>query len=140
MPILITIIAIIIGTVLDEIETGLVFGLIAGVASLQWLLRTKLRQQQDLFKSALTGYARIQSDRPVSTASPEKSEAEVTKPITQTTMAAEIPPEVVRTVTEPKPEPSPKLKPPKSQNTQTHQKQHQNEQQTHHNKYYDTQK
>jgi len=61
MPILITLVAIIVGTLLDEIETGLVFGLIAGVASMQWLLRTKLRQQQELFKSALAGYPRIKS-------------------------------------------------------------------------------
>jgi hypothetical protein len=38
MPILITLVAIIVGTLLDEIETGLVIGLIAGVASMQWLL------------------------------------------------------------------------------------------------------
>ena len=74
MPILITIIAIIIGTAFDEIEIGLVFGLIAGVASLQWLLRIKLRQQQDQFKSALTSYARINPDTPVATTRREMPE------------------------------------------------------------------
>ncbi|MCZ6724149.1 MAG: DUF2339 domain-containing protein [Gammaproteobacteria bacterium] len=113
MPIVITIIAIIIGTLLHKIETGLVFGLIAGVASMQWLVRTKLRQQQELFKRALAGYARIDSVEQVSPASPEQSkpEPEVAAPKPQTSRAAEIPAEPAKTVASPEASTEPPPKP-----------------------------
>ena len=106
MPILITIIAIIIGTVLDEIEAGLVFGLIAGVASLQWLLRIKLRQQQDQFKSALASYARIDPDTPVATTEREMPEPGVSEPKPQSSMSAKVStePASATTITQPKAE------------------------------------
>ncbi|MFA9419598.1 MAG: DUF2339 domain-containing protein [Gammaproteobacteria bacterium] len=111
MPIIITIIAIIIGTVLDEIETGLVFGLIAGMASMQWLLRIKLREQQEHFKTALTGYARIECKKPAPAVSAEESKPEVTEPVPAISKAAEIQAAPVKTVTEPKSAPPPKPAP-----------------------------
>jgi uncharacterized membrane protein len=120
MPILITIIAIIIGTVFDEIETGLVFGLIAGVASLQWLLRIKLRQQQDQFKSALASYARIPPDTPVATTRREKPEAGVSEPKPQSSMAAKVPAEPTKTTTKTQPKTETVTAPPPKPEASSH--------------------
>jgi uncharacterized membrane protein len=63
MPILAAIIAIILGTVLDDIEVGLLFGLIAGLAVMQWQVRVKFRDQNTEFRQLLNQFSRIESQK-----------------------------------------------------------------------------